>query len=91
MKDKIMGDNHRELKIYFNAPAEVNIDEPIIVNVRGGRQLKLDMQVQTIIPRVRIVEDEFDFGRILLASTGTMKMTIVNESNIPATLGVDLT
>lgn len=49
------------------------------------------MSVRTIIPRVRIVEDEFDFQRILLTSTGTLPMTIINESKIPATLNVDLT
>jgi len=87
---RIPGDGHQELKVTFQSNEEITINEPIVVNVRGGKQQKLDMSVRTIVPKVRIIEDEFDFGGVLLGSTATLRMTIINESAIPATLQVDL-
>ena len=48
------------------------------------------MNVSTIIPQVRILEDQFDFGGITYGNTGVLTMTIVNDSNIQAQLNFDL-
>lgn len=59
--------------------------------VRGGKILKLDFTVKSIIPKVEIKEEAFDFGKITtLGNSGTLEMTLVNTSAIPAELILDM-
>ena len=60
------------------------------VNIRGGQSSKLDFFAKTSIPKVRIEQQEFNFGDIRFGNTGSLAMTIINDGNIDADLIIDL-
>ena len=91
MKGRIPADSHQELKITFSFDQPLVVSGEILANIRGGKQAKLMVRGETIVPQVRIAEDEFDFGGVTFGSTGILKMTLINDSNITAMLDVDLT
>lgn len=63
----------------------------IIIMIRGGKILKIPFVGTTIIPDVEILENEFNFGNITtLGNSITLKMTISNNSIIPAELVLDM-
>ncbi len=90
-RGRIPPDSHTELKVTFNLNEPIVMSGDILVNVRGGKQAKLAVKGETVVPQVKIVEDEFDFGPVTFGSSSTMKLTFVNESNIGAILDLDLT
>lgn len=62
-----------------------------MISLRGGQPLRVDFNVQSILPKVRILENDFDFGEVTtLGNSGFQYMTIVNESDIDSVLGLDL-
>ena len=70
---------------------EKKIESEIILNIRGGKPVSLPFKAETIIPKVSVLEDEFDFGGVTtLGNSSNLKMTIINNSDIPATLLLDL-
>ena len=53
----------------------------IIITIRGGKVYKVPFIGTSIIPKVEILEDEFNFGNITtLGNSITLKMTVVNNS-----------
>lgn len=91
LKDRLMPDETKFLKISFCCKEEKKIDTVITLNLRGGKPLYLPFKVETIIPKVLILEEEFDFGGVTtLGNSSSLIMTIVNTSSIPATLRLDL-
>lgn len=89
-KGRIPPDSHQELKVTFQLNEPMVVAGEILANIRGGKQAKLAVKGETIVPQVRIVEEEFDFGGVTFGSTGTLKMTIINDSDLNAVLDVDL-
>ena len=88
---RIPPDSHAELRVAVFSNEERTISDDIVVNIRGGKQARLPVKAKVIIPQVKILEEEFDFGGVTYGSTATLKMTLVNESGISAMLNVDLT
>lgn len=79
MKGKLNPDQMIGIKVYFQCKEEVEIKQEIKIELRGGQPLVVDFSVQTIIPNIRIEENEFDFGEVTtLGNHGSLKMTIVN-------------
>ncbi len=69
---------------------EKQVSTEIAVELRGGRIVKVPLIYNSIVPKVKIEEEEFDFGNIILqGNTGTLTMTLKNESSIPGTLILD--
>lgn len=91
LKDKLLPDETKFLKVSFCCKEEKKIDTDIVLWIRGGKPVTIPFRVETIIPKVSILEDEFDFGGVTtLGNSGVLKMTVLNSSNIPATLILDL-
>ena len=62
-----------------------------MILIRGGRILKLPFTATTVIPKVEIIQDCFNFGNITtLGNSIALKMTVTNNSNIPSELILDL-
>jgi len=91
MSGRIPPDSHVELRVAVFSNEERNIADDIVVDVRGGKSARLPVKARVIIPQVKIVEEDFDFGGITYGSTATLKMTLVNGSNLTAVLNVDMT
>jgi len=91
VKDRLMPDETKFLKVNFCCKEEKKIDTDIILYIRGGKPLVLPFKVETILPKVSILEEEFDFGGVTtLGNSSSLRMTVMNTSNIPATLMLDL-
>lgn len=69
----------------------MQISDNILIMIRGGKVLKLPFTVATVIPKVEILEKEFNFGKITtLGNCGILDMNIINTSNIDAELLLDM-
>jgi len=90
LKGKIPPDSHQELKITFQLNEPMLVTGDILANIRGGKQAKLQIKAEAVIPQVRILEEDFDFGAVTFGSQATLRMNIVNDSDIAAVLDVDL-
>ena len=91
VKNRLTPDETKFLKISFCCKEEKKIDTDILLYIRGGRPLAIPFKVETIIPKVMILEEEFDFGPVTtLGNSSNLKMTVINSSLIPATLILDL-
>jgi len=91
MAGRIPPDGHVEFRVAVFSSEEKVIFDELVVSVRDGKQARLPIKAKVIIPQVKIVEDDFDFGGITYGSTSTLKMTLVNSSSLTAVLNVDLT
>ncbi|ETO30455.1 hypothetical protein RFI_06664 [Reticulomyxa filosa] len=68
----------------------INTDEKVILQVRGGAPLTLEVKAHVICPEVEILQREFNFGGVLLGDTKLLPLTIKNDSNVEAYLFLDL-
>lgn len=64
MKGRIGSDDTKTLNLKFCSKKESQIKGEIVINIRGGKTLKLPFSVTTIIPDIQIIEDKFDFGNV---------------------------
>lgn len=62
----------------------------IVVNIRGGKPLRIPVLVNTIIPEIFIEEKQIDFGGITFGDSKTLPLTFVNESDITAKIILDM-
>lgn len=63
----------------------------ILCKIRGGKTTVCQLLANVQLPRLSILEKSFDFGGIVtLGTPGKLSMTLKNESNITASLIVDL-
>jgi hypothetical protein len=91
LKGKIGSEESKDLQVRFQAKDERTVRGEILILIRGGRVLKVPFVASTIIPRVEIIQPEFNFGNITtLGNSITLKMTVINNSSIPADLILDL-
>ena len=75
----------------FLSKEEIAVKGEVVIFIRGGRVLKIPFTGRTVIPDVSIIEEEFNFGNITtLGNSLPMKMTVTNNSAIPADLVLDL-
>jgi len=91
-QERLGSDEAKYLQVVFSCNKELKVEDGVItVNIRGGKPIKMDFKVATIIPQVLIVQEELNFGGITtLGNPGSLEMTINNQANIPATLNLDL-
>lgn len=65
-------------------------DTNLIVNVRGGKQIKLSVRGDAEIPSVEVAQDEFDFGGVYVGGQARKPLTLSNTGSIAAVLLLDL-
>ena len=79
-----------ELEVTFNAEVTGNYKIPLVVSVRGGKQVKLLVLAEAVVPEVFIEQVEIDFRSVYIGGTQKIPVTLVNNSDIMATLECDL-
>ena len=60
------------------------------MNIRGGKQLRLPVKAQAIVPDIYIDEPNVDFGGVTFGDQKIMPLTIFNDSDITAKLELDI-
>lgn len=89
-KGRIMGDSKFITTVSFYSSTPKNYESEIIVNVRGGKQLRLPVRANAIIPDIFIEEKTVDFGGVTLGDQKILPLTIINESDITAKIELDI-
>lgn len=88
---KIPPDQSIDMQVKFCCNQQQSIQDDIEIMVRGGKVLRLPFIVQTVVPKVEILEKEFNFGKITtLGNCGLLEMTMVNNSSIDAEMILDM-
>ncbi|KAL4497051.1 hypothetical protein ABPG72_002207 [Tetrahymena utriculariae] len=87
---KIQPDGQIECSVKYSCREERDIKTEIQVLIRGGKILKLPFSVQTVIPNVLIKEEVFNFGQLTKDNAGHLEMSLINRSEIPAELILDM-
>jgi hypothetical protein len=90
MKGKIQGDSKYPFKVSFMSTQVKQLKTEIIVNVRGGKPLRIPVIVNSIVPDIFIEEKAIDFGGITYGDQKTLPLTFVNESDITAKVILDM-
>ena len=90
MKGKIQGGSKFALKVSFTSNQVTSLKSEIVVNIRGGKPLRIPVLVNSIVPEIFIEEKQIDFGGITFGDQKTLPLTIVNESDITAKVILDM-
>ena len=69
---------------------ELKIDSYVVINARGGKPFKLAVKANVLIPEVRVLNDEINFGATSLGSRTSRQISISNGSPITAVFTLDL-
>ena len=90
MKGKIQGDSKCTFKVSFKSDVVKEVRTEIVVNIRGGKPLRIPVIINSIVPDIYIEEKNVDFGGITFGDSKTLPLTIINESNITAKVILDM-
>ena len=58
--------------------------------VRGGKLLRIPITAESVVPKVTLEQENFDFERVVIGNTIRMPVSLTNEGTIPASLTLDL-
>ena len=78
-----------QLVATLRSQRELRIDSYVIINARGGKPFKLAVKANVMIPEVKVVNDEINFGATSLGSRTSRQVTISNASAIQAVFTLD--
>jgi hypothetical protein len=76
--------------VSFTSNQVTSLKSEIVVNIRGGKPLRIPVLVNSIVPEIYIEEKHIDFGGITFGDSKTLPLTIVNESDITAKVILDM-
>jgi hypothetical protein len=78
------------LQLQFNANSEDPFSSTVVVELRGGKVIKLPVRATPIMPEVSVLEDQFDFGQVYHGGSLKLPFTLLNTSPVEARVVVDL-
>lgn len=91
MKGRIGAEETKIINIVFQSNTEQIVKYDIMCKIRGGKTSTCQLLANVQLPRLSILEKNFDFGGIVtLGTPGKLGLTLKNESNITASVIVDL-
>ena len=91
LRERIPPDESTKFEITYCSLKPTRLEnKEVKINLRGAQPAILTISATTIIPDVRIKEEEFNFGEVTFGNTESLKMTLVNESQIDIILTMDL-
>jgi hypothetical protein len=64
MQGKIMGDQRYAFKVSFESGLPRDFKTDIVVNIRGGKPLRIPVTANAIVPEIMIEEKALDFGPV---------------------------
>jgi hypothetical protein len=90
MRGKVSGSDTLELEVTMTVNAEGSFSTTLIVDVRGGKSIRLPIKAVASVPAIEVAEDEFDFGVSYLGATMKRALTLSNSATVAGSLRVDL-
>ena len=62
----------------------------LTASIRGGKSIVLKLEGEAKVPHITLVEDSFRLGPVVVGSEYRVPLTLVNNSNFPASMMLDL-
>ena len=90
LKDKVAPGDSIDLEVTFNCLEPGALSTTLEVEIQGGKPLKLPITAEGVIPRVEVLEDEYNFGQVFLGNNSKLPLTLANPTLVPATATIDL-
>lgn len=76
IKGRVLPDNSEKLEVSYCSKIHEEIrSQDFVIKIRGSRSLNVPVSAKTIIPKLVIYENEFDFGTVTYGSSSTLNMT----------------
>ena len=89
-KGRIPGDSKCIFTVNFFSAVPKTFESEVVVNIRGGKQLRLPIRAQAIVPNIYIEERAIDFGGVTFGDQRVLPLTIINDSDITAKVELDI-
>lgn len=90
LKGKINGDQKQAFTVSYQSNTPKEFSSEIVVNIRGGKQLRLPVKAKSIVPDIYIEESAIDFQGVTIGDQKELPVTIINNSDITAKLILDI-
>jgi hypothetical protein len=87
---RVSANDSHTLQINLNPISARVFDVSISISICGASPLTFNVTGQSELPRVQMVNSDFDFGRVFVGSSFSKPATISNIGDIPALLFLDL-
>jgi len=78
LKGKIHGDSKVSFTIGFMSEITQDFNSEIVLNIRGGKPIRLPVKANVIAPEVFIEEKEINFGGVTIGDQRILPLTIHN-------------
>jgi hypothetical protein len=79
-----------ELTLTLSPHSPEVVSTNIVWEVRGDKPIKLPITFKALIPDIRLIQDEIDFGDVTAGTSKKLPLVLENHSEIPAILYLDL-
>ncbi|KAF5834411.1 flagellar associated protein [Dunaliella salina] len=90
MRAKASPDEVVDVEVTFCPQSPGLMSTALEIQVQGGKTLKLPVKAEAMVPKVDVLQDQFDFGSVYLGTLGRTPVTLVNTTSVPAKMRVDL-
>jgi len=90
MRAKASPDEVVDVEVTFCPQNPGLMSTSLEIQVQGGKTLKIPVKAEAMVPKVDILQDQFDFGSVYLGTLGRTPVTLVNTTSVPAKMRVDL-
>mmetsp|Transcript_140642 Transcript_140642/g.244902 ORF Transcript_140642/g.244902 Transcript_140642/m.244902 type:complete len:2974 (-) Transcript_140642:636-9557(-) len=92
MRGRVAPGQSQELQLCFRPMEATTLSTNLVVNVRGGKTIKLPLRAEARVPSVVFSDSEpqIKFEDCFVGSSSYKMLTLINQSSIPAILAVDL-
>jgi hypothetical protein len=78
---------------WFVLTSSINVTQGIYAtfNVRGGRNARVPLLAESVLPDIKLAQEAFDYGRVAIGADVSLPLTLSNRGTIAASLVLDLT
>ena len=79
-----------EVTVEITSMSSMNIEADLKAAIRCGKPIKVGVKAEAIAPDVEVLEEELDFGGVVVGARSSLPLTLHNRSAVPALMHVDL-
>ncbi|DBA78771.1 TPA: putative protein fap47 [Trebouxia sp. C0004] len=79
-----------DMELTLSCMESQSVNTQVLVEVRGGKPVKLVIKGEAVLPAVDIQERQLDFGEVYMGVTARIPVTIINTTPVLAGMSVDL-
>jgi len=76
IKGRVLPDNTEKLEVTYCSKQHEEIrSKDFVIKIRGSKSIIVPVSAKTIIPKLMIYENEFDFGTVTYGNSSGLTMT----------------